>query len=441
MYCTAAKNVEKTNSLKDSAIIWFRNNLRTQDNKTLVEASKHKQLIAVYTISPNLFKKNKYGFTKLGKYRAKFLLESLRDLKEQLKTYNISLICRVALPEQLLPELIEKHKINTLYLQEEWTQEEEDELTEVVKKAPEHLQIVQFKDQFLYHPNAIPFKDYAQIPEVFTNFRKKVEKYAQVNYLQATPKTLDKENLIITNTIPELGDLGFDEFETDPRSAFPFKGGSKNAHERLHYYLWDSNAIANYKETRNGLLGPDYSSKLSAWLANGSISAREVFWEVKKYEKERTKNQSTYWLIFELLWRDYFKYISLKHNNNIFQLSGILNRHYDWNRDKKTLDQWIGGCTKEPFVNANMKELAQTGFMSNRGRQNVASYWAKSLLQDWRYGAAYFEEMLIDYDIHSNWCNWLYVSGVGNDPRDRKFNIALQADRYDPKKEYQNQWI
>ena len=126
---------------------------------------------------------------------------------------------------------------------------------------------------------------------------------------------------------------------------------------------------------------------------------------------------------FELIWRDYFKYVSLKYGDKIFKLGGILNKEYNWKHDEKVITDWIEGKTKYDFVNANMKEIAATGFMSNRGRQNVASYFAKEMQQDWRIGASYFESMLIDYDVHSNWGNWMYNSGVGNDPRDRKFNI------------------
>lgn len=189
------------------------------------------------------------------------------------------------------------------------------------------------------------------------------------------------------------------------------------------------------------MLGANYSSKLSAWLANGSVSARKIYWEVKQFEKEIITNESTYWLIFELIWRDYFKYTSLKHGNKIFRLSGILNKELDWGNDDQLLQKWITGETSQSFVNANMKEIAATGFMSNRGRQNVASFWSKEIKQDWRIGAAYFESMLIDYDVHSNWGNWMYNSGVGNDPRDRKFNIKSQAERYDPDQKYQQMWI
>ena len=118
-----------------------------------------------------------------------------------------------------------------------------------------------------------------------------------------------------------------------------------------------------------------------------------------------------------------------------------MNRQYQWNTNAPLIEKWIEGKTDEPFVNANMIELKKTGWMSNRGRQNVASYFAKNLKLDWRIGASYFESMLIDYDVHSNYGNWMYVSGVGNDPRDRKFNIKLQAERYDTNNAFQNLWL
>lgn len=146
-------------------------------------------------------------------------------------------------------------------------------------------------------------------------------------------------------------------------------------------------------------------------------------------------------MIFELIWRDYFKYISLKNGNSIFKIGGILDKKYDWKTNQSVIKNWINGTTEEPFVNANMIELQQTGWMSNRGRQNVASFFAKELLIDWRIGAAYFESMLIDYDVHSNYGNWMYISGVGNDPRDRKFNIKLQASNYDGQSKFQKLWL
>ena len=93
-------------------------------------------------------------------------------------------------------------------------------------------------------------------------------------------------------------------------------------------------------------------------------------------------------------------------------------------------------------VDANMKELLLTGYMSNRGRQNAASYLMYNLGVKWTWGAAWFENRLIDYDPCSNWLNWAYIAGVGNDPRQgRQFSIESQSARYDAKGEYTRYWL
>ena len=339
---------------------------------------------------------------------------------------------------EILSELTSEKNIKNIYLQEEWTKEESDELLNL-KNILNDVVIHSNYDQFLFHPEDI---DSQYISDVFTNFRKYCEKKVDVRSISLMSKKFGSENLINEDfKVPSLKMLGFDDFELDKRSAFIFKGGSDSAKERLDHYLWKTRKVNFYKQTRNGLIGLDYSSKFSAWLSNGSISPREIYWEIKQYEKDILKNQSTYWLVFELIWRDFFKYISLKYGNKIFMLGGILEKDYEWSTDFQIFNEWIEGRTVEPFVNANMIELNSTGWMSNRGRQNVASFLAKELKIDWRWGAAYFESKLIDYDVHSNYGNWMYVSGVGNDPRDRKFNIKFQAERYDSMNKYQNMWL
>ena len=424
-------------------VIWFRNDLRVFDNYSIEKACKENHpILAVYCFDPRHFETTKFGFKKTEKYKAQFLIETVQNLQKNLKEkLNISLLVFHDYPESVFPKLAEKYHFQQLFLQKEWTQEE----AEVQKNVHYHLPEVEFietYDQFLFHPEDIPYESFQNIPEVYTQFRKKAEYHVNVRPPANLPQPQPEEYLVEhTTQVPKLKDLGLEEVEKDSRSAFPFHGGEEEADRRIQHYFWDTCKLQHYKETRNGLLGPDYSSKLSAWLANGSISARKIYWEVKKFEKQVVKNDSTYWLIFELIWRDYFKYISLKHGNKIFQLGGILNKNLDWNQDEETLQNWIKGETDEPFVNANMKEIAATGFMSNRGRQNINSFWAKELKQDWRIGAAYLESMLIDYDVHSNWGNWMYNSGVGNDPRDRKFNIQSQAKRYDPDQKYQQTWL
>ena len=146
--------------------------------------------------------------------------------------------------------------------------------------------------------------------------------------------------------------------------------------------MWTSDCVAKYKETRNGLIGVDYSTKFSPWLAAGCLSPRQIYWEIKKYEGKRVANQSTYWVIFELLWRDYFRFVCYKYGDSVFHETGIMNKRLPWSQDKVKFEAWREGRTGVPFVDANMRELARTGWMSNRGRQNVASFLVK-VSSDW----------------------------------------------------------
>jgi deoxyribodipyrimidine photo-lyase len=221
-----------------------------------------------------------------------------------------------------------------------------------------------------------------------------------------------------------------------------FVGGETEGLKRLNKFIWKDKSILHYKETRNQLIGESYSSKLSTWLANGSLSARIIFTEIKRFEKEVEANESTYWLVFELLCRDYFRFITKKYGNKIFLTGGIKNKANNYKNDIGLFERWRVGKTDNYFVDANMIELLKSGFMSNRGRQNVASYLCKDLMIDWRWGASWFESQLIDYDVASNWCNWMYIAGVGNDPREaRYFNVNKQAEMYDKDKSYRKLWL
>jgi len=424
----------------NTSVIWFRNNLRTLDNTSLFKAiHHHEKAIAVYFFDPKYFEIDTFGFKKTEKFRAKFLIETITDLKRNLADLNITLLTYFKNPEDKLPKICEEFSVETIYTQKEWT-DEELQTNHLLKKALPNVKFVEDFDQFLYHPNVVS-NDYSKIPDVFTNFRKGVEKKVRIE-AEISVSKVNETNLIDNNTkIPTLEDLGFEDFSTNRNTAFPFKGGETEALKRVNYYLFETKKVSVYKNTRNGLVGIDYSTKFSPWLANGSLSAKTIYWRIKQYEKEFGSNESTYWVIFELIWRDYFKFISLKYGSKIFQIEGILDVKYHWNNNSKAISQWIQGKTKDNFVNANMIELKETGWMSNRGRQNVASYFAKELLLDWRIGAAYFESILLDYDVHSNYGNWMYVSGVGNDPRDRKFNTQFQAQNYDGNYKFRNLWL
>ncbi|MDT7829631.1 deoxyribodipyrimidine photo-lyase [Pricia sp. S334] len=319
--------------------IWFRNDLRIADNASLIKACQGESVIAVYFFDPRHYAMGDFGFKKTEKYRGRFLIETMTELKDNLENLNIPLYVFMDTPENVFPDLVQKYDIKTIYLQKEWTREETHILDALVANLPAATKFVETYDQFLFHPEDIPFEQFSDIPKVYTHFRKICEKNAEVRAVIDSPKPMPTQNLKDNTTeIPNLNALGLDNFETDSRTAFPFKGGEQQALQRVQGYFWNTEKLASYKKTRNGLIGTDYSSKLSAWLANGSISPRTVYREVKDFEKQVNKNDSTYWLIFELIWRDYFKYVSLKHGSKIFQIGGILEKEYSWDNSDKAKD-------------------------------------------------------------------------------------------------------
>ncbi len=425
-------------------LVWFRKDLRIHDNEMLLEATRKGDLVLpVYCFDPRHYGPSEYPAKKTGSIRAKFILESVTDLKKSLQNLGGDLLTVLGKPEDEIPKLVARYGVHEVYHHRE-VAFEETQISERVEEAlwKQQVNLKHFIGHTLYHKEHLPFpiKD---IPDVFTIFRKKVERDSFVRPCFDQPTQIQIPAGLEIQSLPELADLGYTEtVPADERVVLEFQGGETAGLTRMKTYFWDRDALRNYKETRNGLLGADYSSKLSPWLALGCLSPREVYWEVKKYEQERTANESTYWLVFELLWRDYFRFMFKKHGNKFFQKSGFKGQAPSEAPNQEELfEKWKNGQTGVPFIDANMHELNATGFMSNRGRQNVASYLVKDLKVNWTWGAAYFEEKLIDYCPASNWGNWAYVAGVGNDPReDRYFNIAKQAQTYDPKGEYVKVW-
>jgi deoxyribodipyrimidine photo-lyase len=398
--------------------------------------------VPVYCLDPRHFATTSFGFPKTGAFRAQFLLESLADTRLHLRNIGADLIIRQGKPEEILPTLAKEYAAQAVYFHEEVTDEElrvEEALLDNL--AVQSVKDVSFWGSTLYHLDDLPFST-EKLPDVFTQFRKMVEKSAKVRPTFPAPQALMLPTGIELGEIPTtVQDLGLTPADMDTRAALPFKGGETQALERLNDYFWIKNCLKDYKETRNGLIGADYSSKFSAWLALGCISPRTIYEEVQRYERERVANDSTYWLVFELLWRDFFRFVARKYDTALFRRNGIMNVGKKWKEDWNAFEAWKQGKTGVPFVDANMKELLLTGFMSNRGRQNVASYLVRDLNVHWLMGAEWFESQLIDYDVCSNYGNWNYAAGIGNDPReDRYFNIPKQASMYDPQGEYVRRW-
>jgi len=427
-------------------IVWFRQDLRIHDNEALNHAlAAGKEVIPVFIFDDRIFRaKTRFGFPKTGPHRLKFTIEAVKDLRARLQSLGSNLVVRSGNTEEEIYNLCKTNKTNWVFCNRERTQEEveiQDALEQKLWSIGQ--EIIYSRGKMLYYTQDLPFP-VTHTPDVFTSFRKEVEKFTPIREPLPSPTAIDPfSDTIDAGEIPAMSSFGYEDYEQDVRSVLAFEGGETAGLARLKYYLWDSDLIKEYKETRNGLLGGDYSSKLSPWLSLGCLSPKMIHFELKKYEAERGANKSTYWLFFELLWRDFFRLMGKKYGNAIFQKGGLLGKPIeDLTEDTRVLSLWTQGRTGMPFIDANMKELNATGFMSNRGRQNVASFLVKDLKVNWQMGADYFESQLLDYDPCSNYCNWNYIAGVGNDPReDRYFNILSQAKRYDPQGEYVKHWL
>jgi len=431
--------------LKKQAIVWFRNDLRIHDNESLTEAMEAAEnVLPVYIFDDRVFKsRTKFGFKKTGVFRAKFIIESIIDLRNSLASIGLPLIIRSGITENIIYELAREIKSSWVFCNRERTQEEVNIQDALERKLWTIGQEVRYnRGKMLYYTADLPFP-VTQTPDVFSQFRKEVEKYIPVREPLPVPSGHTYYNMDVDpGAIPHLRDLGFKKEEIEAATACPYRGGESAAISRLKHYFWEVEGLSNYKETRNQLLGLDYSSKFSPYLAQGCLSPKFIYAELKRYESKVKKNNSTYWLFFELLWRDFFRLMGKKHGNKIFQIRGPKNIDKSWTEDSEAFNAWATGNTGIPFIDANMRELYSTGFMSNRGRQNVASFLVNDLGINWLLGAEYFESLLVDYDPCSNYGNWNYLAGVGSDPREnRHFNILSQAKRYDPEGAYIKHWL
>ena len=423
--------------------VWFRRDLRVLDHAPLLAAAREGPVVCVWCVDPRESGVSREaGLPRLGAHRARFLVESLADLRAGLRRLGGELLVRRGCPEQVLPALARQQGWSKLLFHRlVGTEEERVERAVEAAMAAVPCQVAKFWDRTLVPLDALPF-EVAATPEVFTSFRQKVEAL-----VGAAPPLPGVTGLIAAHPeldpgpMPTLAEFGLDEPVPDPRAVLPFRGGETAGRARLAAWLWDEDRLRTYKQTRNGMIGAGYSSKLSPWLALGCLSARQVQAEITRYEAERVRNESTWWLTFELLWRDYFQLIACKHGARLFAAGGLRGLAVPWRRDAAAFERWCTGRTGIPLIDANQRELLATGYLSNRGRQIVASFLTKNLGLDWRWGAEWFEARLIDHDVAANFGNWCYAAGVGNDARGfRYFDIAVQAAKYDCDGDYVKLW-
>ena len=417
---------------KQVSVVFFQHDLRIDDQLSLASAKASGfPIVGVYIFSNTLMEQTVWGFKRSSSYRLKFLWESLIDLKKSLSSLNIPLYIWTEASASFT-NWIEHHDVKQMYASIEPGNEEIDLRTRWVKRLG-HPPLTLVHDKPLCSPTDYPWL-LNQLPERFTDARIKIEQELLRPNLkapitsQANLESFDDDFSMIQATMPTIKLL--------------MPGGETSTRLHLNQYVFTSKQVLTYKETRNNMLAFDDSSKLSPALSLGLLSARRIDHALKTLESTAGKNPSTYWLWFELLWRDYFYYLHLKHGETFFTQKGIKHLQMDWKASPRFQDAILQAKTGYPLVDANLVELYQTGWMSNRGRQNVASFISKILKLDWRFGASLFEHYLIDYDVSSNYGNWQYLSGVGVDPRDdRVFNVSLQAKKYDATGAYIKHWL
>lgn len=405
-------------------LVLFNDTLRWHDNPLLgcTEANK----VAVVILDHDAFFGHQHAIYRANLARLQQQFAVIVDFKQRLAKNGIGLITLTGKRESCLKTLAKQLNATSLLCAEPVAANESKAVSQLANK----LNIQQIDCNSLFDEAFRP--ELTSLADSFTPFRKRFEPQFQVTNITSpaqlngwmpvaeTEKYNAAFNALLNQYLPEWHSL---------------EASEHGALERVAQYIWHQQHILHYKQSRNQLYGDNYASFCSVPLSLGTLSVRQLWREISKFEAEIMANDSTYWLKFELLWREFFRWQFRKYGARWFSLGAIkypADFHYpELNPEQKhKFNQWCAGQTGETFIDANMTLLNKTGLMSNRGRQNVASYLIHDLQLDWRLGAAYFEQRLLDYDCASNWGNWAYIAGTGNSEK-RQFNIKKQAQIYD----------
>jgi deoxyribodipyrimidine photo-lyase len=408
----------------------FTNDLRVHDNLALLSARHHaSELALLYCFDPTDTKPNQYGFLNTGPFRQQAIEEALFSLSNELKHQGQQLQCVNQSLYSAVCQLIKACEIQRVVRTKQAGFYEQRIWQSLILRFP-HVRFDEIDNHSLYHQSDI----HALLhhwPDTFSKFHRQLN---GLNVIRVPPQ-------VLSNSWPKAFDpsayIATTPLVSGPNSDF----NSSAAKQRLTHFMSDQTPHL-YKQTRNELAGDLFCTKLSAYLALGTLSVRDVVYSLTQYEEQFGQSNSSQWILYELLWREYFFWLAYKFQHRLFTRTGIQQRHVNLSFYPERLTAWYQGTTQWPLVNACMQELKQTGWLSNRGRQIVASCLVNELGVDWRYGAAYFQQQLIDYEVGSNWGNWQYIAGVGTDPKGgRHFNLAYQTEQYDADGEYRKHWL
>ena len=428
-------------------VVWFRQDLRVHDQPLLHRAAAlGAPVVPLYVLPAHWTVPGPEGEDRLGAPKSAFLEECLADLSLSLEALGLALVTVVASPVTLL---------------DDWHQREPLQVVTAEADAPEEAQAIaslrargltvhEVGSRTLLAATALPWQ--GTFPATFSRFRRQVERHSGpfVDRPEGKPPALGSA---LAPPVP-AGTKGVAPVLAQRRAGwqrcdkdyFSLPGGEQSARQWLQRYLFDARHIAHYKQTRNQLIGEGYSSRLSAALAWGCLSVRQIWHAILEYEQHYGANSHSYWLRFELLWREFFHWSLREHGVQSFCFTGLSDRQ----AEPPCLDSlaqrrwlaWQSATTGLPFIDANLRELLATGYVSNRGRQVLASFLVQDLGLDWRLGARWFERHLVDHDVASNWGNWAYIAGYGHDARGgRRFSPTREWWRHDPDASYLYYWL
>lgn len=363
-----------------------------------------------------------WGFERVGPHRRALQASALQELHTSLTEAGSGLSILHGAPADVLPQLMRSIGASAIFCEEIAVPEK---LAEVAALREAGIVVHTHWQSTMLDPDGMPFPP-ADMPRQFTPFRHAVEKTTQP--VAALPRPA---------VIPPLPE-GAAVAEFAPGVA---SGGEASGTAHLTRYFGGT-LPHTYKATRDALFGTDFSTGFSRYLWSGALSPRSIDDVLRTFEAQRGVTESSYWIRFELLWRDYFRFLHIKYGAALYQERGLLEvEPPSTPHDDERFLAWREGRTGQPLVDAGMRELAATGFLSNRMRQIVASYLIYGLECDWRAGTAWFESQLADYDVYNNQGNWLYIAGRGTDPRGgRRIDPIWQMRIHDPDGAYQRLW-
>ncbi len=394
-------------------IFWFRRDFRLEDNHGLFEAHKAGNVHPIFIFDPDILDK----LEDKDDRRLSFIHQEISRLKAELRERNSDIEVFYGKVDAVFKDLLNKYDIEAVYCNhdyEPYARQRDERIEELL--AEKGLALKHFKDQCILEKSEV-VKDDGNPYTVYSP------------YMRKWKKTLDEKDL---NSWPSEEYNNYHQFSFDSMPNLAEMGFEKNL-DHIPQREPDLDIIRDYHETRD-IPSIKGTTRLSVHLRFGTLSIRKLA-RIAKETNEKWYN--------ELIWRDFYMSI-LWHFPNVAQEAfNPKYRHIEWLNNEEHFEAWKNGQTGYPIVDAGMRELNSTGFMHNRVRMIVASFFTKHLFLNWQWGEAYFARKLNDFELSSNNGGWQWAASTGVDaaPYFRVFNPYLQTKKFDPELKYIKKWV